>query len=222
MCGEIIEEIADARCLGPEEIRPLGERHADPAQQGDPLGKARQRVLARDLEACGHDVITEGDKGRGIAAQGLARARGEGTCEEKPEARDSEPLGTREECLALGFAIAPALARPGVEQHARHREIDAAARHLRARSSRQAPCGLLPALDPARREVAPAAMVGDCEGGIGRPDGLGDVGGDRIEAFRLEGEMLECLGLGRGEDHGRTRANGSRRAQPGEGRADVG
>jgi hypothetical protein len=110
------------------------------------------------------------------------------------EARDGKAFGARERETARAFAVAPAVARAGIEQHAHGCEVDGHARALEAISV-AARRELAPTVDAAGGEMAPAAVIGNLQIGIGLARDVGHVGGNRREAARVEGEIRRA-GLG--------------------------
>ena len=89
-------------------------------------------------------------------------------------ASPSERASTRPLCR---LAIAPCVAGAGVEQNADGREVDRDARPLDALGGERLR-ERFPAVDAARAEMAPAAVIGNAQVGIGGACHLRHVGGD--------------------------------------------
>src|SRR5258706_216541 len=77
----------------------------------------------------------------------------------RAQARDAQPLGTREALAGFRLDITPGGTRARVEQHADDGEVDLRPRALGRRAAGQRAPELAAAIDAARFEMAPAAVV---------------------------------------------------------------
>ncbi len=137
---------------------------------------ARQR---RCVDGCERDAVDPPRPG-GVGGE-RSRAK-------HVEACHGEALGAREGEAAVSFAVAPAITGAGVEQHAHGRQVGGHAGALEAIGV-AARRELAPTVDAAGREMAPAAVIGNLQVGIGLARDVGHVGRDRSETAFVEGEM---------------------------------
>ena len=113
------------------------------------------------------------------------------------EAGDRQPLGARQHEPGFGFAINPARARAGIEQHRHDRQIEPRPRGFRpAGTRRDQPCPLAAACG----KMPPAAVQRHREVGVA-PAGDRDNPLDRVvEPLGNQPEMPGLAALGRRED----------------------
>ncbi len=185
---KIVDQMAGTRGRPAVEVGPLGERGSEPAQQcASPL-QADQRIARIGLEMARQRAGVEPGEADIVDAMGSVGIGGESAGAKHVEAGDREPFGAFEHLPGARFAIAPRIARPGVEQNADGRQVDGDARLLDAvradRVRKRAP-----AVDAAGREMAPAAVIGDVQVGIGGARHLRHIAGDGRKLRLVEREM---------------------------------
>ncbi len=170
----------------PNRIRPLDERLGQPAQQGAALLQADQGIIRLGLEVAGERRRIDALEPEMVdAAAGIGR---ETAGAEHVEAGNGEPLGAREGGAGFLFAVAPGIAGAGIEQDAHGREVDRHAGPLN-RIDIETRRELAPTIDAAGREMAPAAVIGNPQIGIGFARDVRDIARDRFEPAFIEGEM---------------------------------
>ena len=189
MREKIIDQMAGPRRRASEQIRALGERRAETAQQRAALLQPDQRIVAVDLKMARQRRGVDASQARLIDAPGMvARRRRTAPAREHVEAGDGKSLRAREGEAGLAVAVAPGIAGPGVEQHAHRRQVDGDARAFE-RVCVDPRRKLAPAIDAADGKMPPAAVIGNLQVGIGVARDVGDIAGDGGEAAFIEREM---------------------------------
>ncbi len=97
----------------------------------------------------------------------------------------------------LGFAKAPVVTCPGIEQDRDEGEIDACPRPL---GRIGIGCDQRRAVDAARRKMTPAAVIGDGKVGMAPPGDRRNPVRGRLEPGNIEPEMRGLAPTGRGKD----------------------
>src|SRR5439155_14052532 len=96
----------------------------------------------------------------------IVAARREGARHERPEARNTETLGTRVTHAGLALDVMPCRTRTGIEQHTDDGKIDPGAGARRRIAARQCAIELGGAIDATCLEMTPAAVIGNVQIGI--------------------------------------------------------
>jgi hypothetical protein len=148
-----------------------------------------------------------------VDAARLAATRRERAVEERAERCDAEALRAHERGAAVAFGIAPPRPGTGVEQHADDREVDARARRLGRRGARERAIEHGLAIDPARLEVAPPAVIRDVEVRKALARDIRGDGGGRVKACSVEREVRRRAGRHAGRDVRAALSNGRERQQ---------
>src|SRR5262249_23306313 len=147
-CEKIVDQVAGARWRGPEQIRALDERSAEPAQQGAAWLQSDQRIFGVDLKMAREGGgVDPGQRAR-VGPPWPIGIGGKRSRAKHIETRDGKPLGARERETACAFAVAPAVAGAGIEENAHGCQIGGDARALN-RVLVDALRKRLPTVDPA-------------------------------------------------------------------------
>ena len=221
-CRQVVEEAARPGRVGAEERRVGAQAPAQPAEERHASRQARKRVVRPGPEAARQVRFREPRQGLGVGAAGIRRVGREEPAREHLQTGRGEPFRAPESGAAQGFTVAPVRAGAGVEQDARDREVETPPRSFRRACVGHVRGQACPAVHPAGLEMAPAAVVGDIEAGIGLSDDREHIAGRRVELLRMDAEVIEPPVLRGGEDDGASRAHRGGRSQGAERRVDVG
>ena len=185
---KIVDQVAGARGRGPEQIRALDERFAEPAQQGAALLQSDQRILSVDLKMARERGGVDPCQPSRVDPPWPTGIGGERSRAKHIETRNGKPFGAREREPACTFAVTPALAGAGIEENAHRRQVSGDARALN-RVPIDALRERVPTVDPAGGKMPPATVTGNVQIGIGLAGDGGHVISDCCEAGLVEGEM---------------------------------
>ena len=210
---QVVVQVAEPRRL-PETLGIELDRGAEPVQEQDAALESGQRIVRVHLKGLGQRRRLQRSQRRAIRAQRLRQMAREQAALEQREAGERQPLGAGERLAARRLAPAPALARAGVEQHARKHEIEADARALVPIDPVELGLALPPAVARADCELPPATVQRDLEIRIVLARNAGDEFGGHIQPSVIDREVRRQTGFSRGEHHGRPRAHGFRRPEP--------
>ena len=191
-----------------------GDRRNDsePAQQRGTSVEADERIVRSHLKSSRQRGRVESRQRVRIGRIRRVGTRRESARSKEPKPCHREPFRARERRPRGRVDIAPLAAGAGIEQDARDREIDPCACPFGAVGG-QAGGNLRPAIDAARLEMAPPAVVRNIEAGIALADGIGHVSRGRLDPIRSPREMSRLSALGRRHDRSRARAYGIRSEQ---------